>query len=165
MKTLFCAVFTAMLFVSCTVYSQSKLPATWQPGMTLHMSYGGGMRYYSFKLQISDTGSFFMENVEGRVTNFKLDLTKKDLDSLLAFMRKHRFDKIEERMTGPIHDKGTENLSISWNGQYIGVGEGYMQLIADKDWEDYGAIEGYITTLRETKKRKVKSIPGQEPPQ
>lgn len=132
--------------------------------MTLTSSYGGGMRYYSYKLQISDTGSFFIENVEGKVTHYVLELTKKDLDSLASFLCKHRLDKIKGEISGPIHDKGTEHISLNWDGNYVGAGESYMQLIADKDKEDYNAIEGYLYQLRETKKKKVKRIPGQEPP-
>lgn len=164
MKTIFLAASAAMLFISCSAFSQTKLPDTWQPGMTLTQSYGGGMRYYSFKLQISDTGSFFMENVEGKVTNYKLEITQKDLDSLLAFLKKHRFDKIKGEISGPMHDKGTEHISLGWGSNYVGAGESYMMLIAEKDKADYNAIEGYLYLLRESTKKKVKNIPGQEPP-
>ena len=162
MKTIRLLAFASILFTSCSIFSQTRIPESWQPGMTLTSSYGGGMRYYSYKLQISDTGSFFIENVEGKVTNYILELTSKDLDSLLAFLRKHRLDKIKTEIRGPMHDKGTEHISLTWNGHTAGAGESYMELIADKDKEDYNAIDGYLYVLRESKKKKVNHIPGQK---
>lgn len=152
------------LFISLSIFSQKKLPVTWQPGMKLSMSYGGGMRYYSYKLQISDTGSFFIENTEGKITNYILELNKKDLDSLLQFLNRKHFASIETEMTGPVYDKGTETISLVWGDQYVGAGESYGQAIADKYKDDYNAIGNYIDALRDRTKTKVRTIPGQESP-
>jgi hypothetical protein len=148
--------------ISCNIFSQTKIPATWQPGMKLSMSYGGGMRYYSYKLEIKDSGSFYSVNEEGKVTNYKLNITTKDLNSLLTFLQNNRFDRIETEMKGPIYDKGSENILLSWNGHHIGAGENHMEVIADKYRDDYHEIESYIMQLVERSKQEVKELPGQE---
>jgi hypothetical protein len=156
------AVFT-LLFFSCKLSSQSVIPNKWEPGMTLTMSHGGGMMYYSYKLQISDTGSYFMENVQGAVSYYRLDLSAKDLDSLATYLSANQLDRIEMEMKGPMHDKGSENISLSWAGHYAGAGESYMMVIKEKWEKAYNNISAYLYQIRETKKKKVKSIPGLDP--
>lgn len=155
-------VLTAMMANLC-LSSQSVIPVKWQPGMTLTMSYGGGMMYYSYKLQISDTGSYFVENVQGRVSYYRLQLSPADLDSLAAQLSAQQLDKIEAEMKGPMHDKGSENISLTWGEHYEGAGESYMMVIKEKWAKAYNNICAYLYQLRESKKKKVKSIPGIDP--
>jgi hypothetical protein len=44
------------------------------------------------------------------------------------------------------------------------VMESYTQDIIEKYQADYQAIHAYLYTLRESKKKKVRAIPGQDPP-
>lgn len=131
--------------------------------MTLTMSYGGGMMYYSYKLQISDTSSYYMENVQGRVSYYRLELSPADLDSLAAYLSDQQLDKIEMEMKGPMHDKGSENISLTWAGHHEGAGESYMMVIKEKWEKAYNNISAYLYQLRDSKKKKVKSIPGVDP--
>ena len=163
MKTMYFFILFLTMICSCDVSSQSVIPTRWEPGMTLTMSYGGGMRYYSYKLQISDTGSYFVENVEGAVSYYRLMLTQKDLDSLAAYLSANQLDKIEMEMKGPMHDKGSENISLNWAGRYAGAGESYMMVIKEKWEKAYNNIAGYLHQIIESKKKKVKSIPGVDP--
>ncbi|MBK6826588.1 MAG: hypothetical protein IPG86_06885 [Chitinophagaceae bacterium] len=66
-------VFALLLFscLSCSLFGQNSLPDRWEPGMTIQLTYGGGMRYYSYELQVSDTGSYYMENNEEELLNLK----------------------------------------------------------------------------------------------
>lgn len=151
------------LLSSCQLSSQSAIPVRWQPGMTLTMSYGGGMRYYSYKMLISDTGSYYIENSEGRISYYRLQMTAADLDSLAAYLSAQQLDKIEMEMKGPIHDKGSENISLAWDGHYEGAGESYMMVISEKWERAYNNIQAYLYQIRELKKKKVKTIPGVDP--
>lgn len=138
------------LFSSCALFSQSGIPAHWQPGMTLTLEYGGGMMYYSYKLQISDTGSYYLENVQGKETRHRLEISAGERDSILACLRKYRFDRIKTVMAGPMHDKGTETLALTWGSHSISAGESYMTLIAEKDRERYDLIQGFLLQFRRT---------------
>lgn len=118
--------------------------------MTLTMQYGGGMMYYSYKLLISDTGSYYLENVQGKETLLRLEISPGGRDSILACLRDNRLDQIKTEMAGPMHDKGTETIALSWQGHYIGAGENYMMLIAEKDRERYDRIQVYLHQFRKT---------------
>lgn len=157
---------TALLF-SCLSVSQPaltgpSLPDSWQPGMKLTMSYGGGMRYYSYKLEITDTGSFYSVNEEGIVSKYSLSITAKDLDELLECLRKNRFDRIETLRTGHMHDKGSEKIGLSWKGNYISAGENHMSVIAEKDRRNYNNVETYIMALVHRTKQKTITLPDGE---
>jgi hypothetical protein len=148
----------AAILISITIFSQVKIPSTWQPGMKLTMSYGGGMRYYSYKLEIKDTGSFMTIDDEGEISNYKLVTSKKDLDSLLYFLKKMHLNNIQSEITGPVDDKGTESIFLTWGDGFISTGENHMQGIAAKDRDYYSAIYNYIYSLAERTKRKVKKL-------
>lgn len=148
--------FAISLLLSCTTSSQTKLPDTWQPGMKLTMSYGGGMRYYSYNIEISDTGSFYSVNNEGTVTTSSLNITSKDLQELLALLKKHRLDRIRTETKGLIYDKGTQSIALSWSGNYIGASDGSTTAIAEKSMEDFNAISTWVFQLVEKSKEKVK---------
>lgn len=139
-----------LLLSSCSLFSQSGIPARWQTGMTLTMQYGGGMMYYSYKLLISDTGSYYLENVQGKETLLRLEISPGGRDSILSCLRKNRLDQIKSEMAGPMHDKGTETISLSWQGHYTGAGESYMMLIAEKDRERYDRILAFLQQFRKT---------------
>lgn len=147
-----------LLFISMTIFSQSKLPSSWQPGMKLTMKYGGGMRYYSYTLEISDSGSIFTENEEGRITQYKMQLSKKELDSLLRVLHDNHFESIKTEMTGPAHDKGTETISLVWGNHYVGVSEGYAQDVVEKDKNRYSTVCQYGYQLMEKTKKKGTSM-------
>lgn len=155
----FLFLFAVLVFFIHNLFSQSKIPDTWQPGMQLTMSYGGGMRYYSYKLFISDTGSYLSVNEEGRVSNYKLRLGQKDLDSLLVFMRAKKFDAIKSEMSGPAHDKGSEHISLHWKDGWASAGESYMMSIAEKDRDRYLDVYWYIHSLADRTRYKIKHTP------
>jgi hypothetical protein len=147
---LFCLI---VLLIS-SAQAQEKLPKEWQPGMTISFSYGGGMRYYSYEAVISDTASSYIVNDEGRVTHYKLNISKKQRNEILQFMRDHRFPELESELTGPTHDKGSETISLKWDGSFIDCGEGHATAIREKDKEDYSAIRNYLFSLVEKTKEK-----------
>jgi hypothetical protein len=155
-----------ILFLAVALFStqfaagqNTIIPAAWQKGMTLSMSYSGGMRYYSYELEIKDSGSYMQVNNEGRISYYKLQLKRKDLDSLIAFLHKNKFSEIESVMTGPTSDKGTESMLLSWDNQFAGAGESYASAIAAKDRAHYLEIRNYIWKLAERTRKKVKALP------
>jgi hypothetical protein len=156
--------FALLLFISMTIFSQPKLPSSWQPGMKLTMKYGGGMRYYSYTLEISDSGSIFTENEEGRITRYKMPLSKKELDSLLRVLHDNHFESIKTEMTGPAHDKGTETISLVWGNNYAGISEGYAQDVVEKDKGRYSTVCQYGYQLMEKTKKKGTSLPVEKEP-
>lgn len=143
----FAFIFFFALLYSCTGSSQSSLPDTWQPGMKLTMSYGGGMRYYSYHIEIADTGSYHEVNEEGKITRTPLKITAQDLSALLAFLKSHHLDHIKTEATGLIYDKGTESILLSWGNHTAGASDGSSSGIADKSMGDFRAIATYIQTL------------------
>lgn len=156
--------FSFVLFISVTIFSQPNIPSSWQAGMKLTMKYGGGMRYYSYTLEISDSGSIFTENEEGGITQYKMQLSKKELDSLLRVLNDNHFESIKTEMTGPAHDKGTETISLVWGNHYVGVSEGYAQDVVEKDKGRYSTVCQYVYQLMEkTKKNGTSMLVENEP--
>lgn len=150
-KNIFSLALLLPVFI-CTLPSQSQLPTAWQPGMTIEVSYGGGMRYYSYELLISDTGSYFMENHEGRILKTTLTLSKEELNRTLEFLREKAFDRIETEMTVPMHDKGSETITISWDHQRISKGTGHAQEIVESHKGRYLQIRNFLLEMRMKKK-------------
>jgi hypothetical protein len=140
------AILAVLIFFS-TARAQQKVPAEWQPGMKLTMSYGGGMRYYSYKVEIKETGSFMFVNDGGKETTYQLAITKKDLADLLRFLREKNFDRIESEMKGMTYDKASESIALSWEGNYIGAAESSAMDIVEKFEADYSAIRIYLDKL------------------
>ncbi|MFN8291140.1 MAG: hypothetical protein U0U70_12865 [Chitinophagaceae bacterium] len=152
----FAFIFFFALLYSCTGSSQSSLPDTWQPGMKLTMSYGGGMRYYSYHIEIADTGSYHEVNEEGKITRTPLKITAQDLSDLLAFLKSHHLDHIKTEATGLIYDKGTESILLSWGNHTAGASDGSTTAIAEKSMGDFNAISTRVFQLVEKSKEKVK---------
>jgi hypothetical protein len=140
------AILTALFFFTAAG-AQQKVPAEWQPGMKFIMSYGGGMRYYSYKVEIKETGSFMFVNDGGKETIYPLVITKKELGDLLQFLREKNFDRIESEMKGMTYDKASESIGLSWGGNYIGASESSSMEIAEKYEADYSAIRIYLDKL------------------
>lgn len=142
------AVISLVVFLyACSGSSQSSIPSQWESGMKLTMSYGGGMRYYSYELVIKDSNSIYTENDGGKISTTALRLTVKELNDLLAALRKYRFDKIKTSREGPIYDKGTETIILEWKDHRISVSDGSMDVIAKSSVEDFAAIRKYIDEL------------------
>lgn len=141
------AIFLFTFLYSCTGSSQTRIPATWQPGMKLTMSYGGGMRYYSYHTEITDTASYYEVNDGGVVTKTKLVFTQKDLNELLTFLRSHHFDKIKTAMHGITYDKGTESIALSWKDGSAIASDGSTESIAEESMDDYRAVRDFIEAL------------------
>ena len=141
-------ILSLMPVFACTLHSQSHLPQQWQDGMTIKVSYGGGMRYYSYELLISDTGSYFMENNEGRLAKTSLALSREQLDKIMAFLRDKEFDLIQTEMTAPVHDKGTEQVTIQWGRNMISKGTGHAQEIKEAHKDRYLQVRNFLLERR-----------------
>ena len=127
--------------------SGQKLPKIWLPSMKIESSYGGGMLYYNYKIIITDSvSSMKIESNEG-IENYSRKFTKAELNALLAFFGKHRFDKITSKLVGPAHDKASESVSVSWENDFIGASESASQNITEEYSEDFRAIQEHLQGL------------------
>lgn len=146
-------VFALLLFscLSCSLFGQNSLPDRWEPGMTIQLTYGGGMRYYSYELLVSDTGSYYMENNEGRIIKSKIHFYKDQLDNLLAFLKEQQFDQIQSELTAPMHDKGSELITIQWGQKKIAIGTGHAKEIIDAHKSRYLKVRNYLQQMRSSK--------------
>ena len=139
----------AVTIITCTHCSpQSKLPGSWQPSMELKITYGGGMRDYSYEIAIKDTGSYRLVNDEGKETRTPLSFTKKELDELIGFLKSKLFDRIDSKMrNGIVNDMGTTNITLHWDTKKLGASIGATTDIEEADKENYAAIVAYINKL------------------
>jgi hypothetical protein len=134
----------SIFFSSC--FSQSSLPDTWQPGMKLTMSYGGGMRYYSSTTVIQEEGSYEEINEEGKVTRTELHFTKAQLNELMKTLKANRFDKINSKMRdGIVYDMGTSSTQLTWDTHTYGYSVGATEEIPAKDQKQYETVSGYLS--------------------
>lgn len=139
-----------LLFSSC--FSQSSLPDTWQPGMKLTMTYGGGMRYYSSITVIQEEGSYEKVIDEGKETVTELHFTKAQLNELMRVLKANRFDKIKSDMrAGIVYDMGTSSTQLEWGNKIYGFSMGATQEIAAADQKKYQAITSYLYTFLQPK--------------
>jgi len=146
----FAVIFSLMIIIiACTnCASQSKLPDTWQPGMVLTITYGGGMRYYSSEIAIQETGSYRLINEEGKTTRDTLTFTKKQLDDLIRFLKNKKFDQIDSNMRpGIVYDMGTTSTILQWGNNTEGVTISATQNISKSDQDNYNEIRAYIDKL------------------
>lgn len=142
------------LFVIISARAQEKIPTAWQAGMKLTMSYGGGMHYYSYSLEITDTGSFFMENDQGLEKKYILKLTKRQLDEILQYLIKRNFSQLKSEYKGFAYDKASESIGLSWDGKYLGATENNSKSIAERYKADFSEIQGYLYSLAYSRKGK-----------
>ena len=128
--------------------SQDKLPATWQPGMILTITYGGGMRQYSSTIEIKEKNSYQEIREKDKVKRKAMDFTKSELDSLVQFLKIKAFDKISSIRRANIElDMETTATSLQWNGGMAEVSAGSGLDIAEKDKANFAAIYQYINKL------------------
>jgi hypothetical protein len=135
------------VLVSLSGRAQEKIPAKWQPGMKLSMSYGGGMQYYSYTIEITSDSSFMLVNDQGLEKKYKLILTPEQLDDILQILIKKNFSRIESEYSGFAYDKGSEDIMLSWNGKFAGAGESSAMSIKEKCRNDFREIQHYLYEL------------------
>lgn len=138
-----------LLILSCNgIFSQSKLPDTWQADMELKITYGGGMRYYSSETVIRLNGAYMLINEEGAEKKTALHFTQHDLDQLLKVLKTNKFDLLhsEPRM-GIVYDMGTTSTLLTWGNRVSGVSIGASTFLPDKYKEQYQAVDAYIDSL------------------
>jgi len=129
--------------INCT--AQSNLPDTWQPDMVLKMTYGGGMRYYSYSIEIKETGSYRLVNDGGKETKYDLSFTKQQLDQLIQFLKTQKFDKIKSvKRDDIVYDMGTTSIILSWGKNINGASVGATETLPKADQEIFNAVRIYI---------------------
>jgi len=153
LKVSLCLLLMSMFHLS---YAQGKLPEKWKPEMVLSFSYSGGMSYYSFKAEIKEKDSYYKVNNKGKETHYKLVITPKHLEDLLAFLKEKQFDQIKTEHTGPTDDKGTESIFLQWEGGFAGAGESSASEISKESEASYEAICTYVQQLIDKTKKKTK---------
>ena len=132
-----------IFFSSC--FSQSSLPDTWQHNMSLTMTYGGGMRYYSSTVVIREDSSYSEVDEEGKITRTQLHFTKAQLDELIKTLKTNRFDKISADMRpGIVYDMGTSTTLLNWGNKVFGYSVGATLEIPAKDEKRYQAVSAYL---------------------
>lgn len=136
-----------------------ELPASWQPGMTITMTYGGGMAPYTDTVFISDGGCYFAARSQGKLTRHLFSLDKNELDSLAQFLRRRNFDKIDEGARPVLtYDKGSTSILLQWDNHFVGAGTSASMDLEDKQREDFYAVANYLDQLvaAHSKKKKEK---------
>ena len=139
----------AVTIITCTSCSpQSKLPDSWQQGMELKTTYGGGMRDYSYEIAIKDTGSYRLVTDGGKETRTSLSFTIKELDELIGFLKSKSFDRIDSKTRNDIvNDMGTTNITLHWDTKTLGASIGATTDIEEADRENFASIQAYINKL------------------
>lgn len=135
------------LFFITPSSAQDTMPVKWQHGMKLLLTYSGGMSPYYLKAEITDTGSYITETIKNKLTRYKVEIPNDQLDELLHYLHQHQFHKLKAKMTGPVSDKGSESILITWNGGSAGAGENYMMGYEGKDRELYSMLRHHIYSL------------------
>lgn len=124
------------------------IPSSWQPGMKITMTYGGGMRPFSDTVFISDALCYYSASDEGKLTHFEFTLTQKELDSLALFLRQRKFDKIREGAKPTFtYDKGSTSILLQWSDHFAGAGTSASLELEDKQKEDFDAVRNYLDQL------------------
>jgi hypothetical protein len=89
-----------------------------------------------------------MENNEGRLAKTSLALSREQLDKIMAFLRDKEFDLIQTEMTAPVHDKGTEQVTIQWGRNMISKGTGHAQEIKEAHKDRYLQVRNFLLERR-----------------
>jgi hypothetical protein len=134
-----------------------SIPASWQTGMTITMTYGGGMTPYTDTVFISDSGCYFAARTQGKLTKHVFILTKNELDSLAQFLRRRNFDKISEGARPVLtYDKGSTSILLQWDDHFVGAGTSASMDLEDKQQEDFYAVSNYLDQLVASHSKKKK---------
>lgn len=136
-----------ILLTTADSYGQG-IPASWQPGMKITMTYGGGMRPFSDTVFISDALCWYSASDEGKLTRFEFTLTQKELDSLALFLRQRKFDKIHEGANPTFtYDKGSTSILLQWDDRFAGAGTSASLELEDKQKANFDAVRNYLDRL------------------
>ncbi len=134
-----------------------NLPGTRPEKLTIQYSLGGGMRYYSENLFISQDSCVYTINDEGAISKFYFNMTGDELDALYKVFKDNEFAKIKTRQE-EIYDRGGESIGLSWgNGKYAHVDDEGMTLIENswkKQWSEcLGAVKNVLNSALNKQKK------------
>ncbi len=149
------------LFIStATVTNAQVLPDSWQPGMRLSISYGGGMRQQMDTVVIALGRSYERHQGMDNNTSFSCVFSAKELNQLLQFLKTGNFDKIKsEDRLGIVHDMGSNTILLEWGNNVLGVSSSATQLVPAMFEKDLSDIYAYIDKMMNTKKKQGKPSP------
>lgn len=148
-RTLLKLTFLTMGILLITADSNGQgIPANWQPGMKITMTYGGGMRPFSDTVFISDAVCYYSASDEGKLTRFEFTLTQKELDGLALFLRQQKFDKIRDGAKPTFtYDKGSTSILLQWADHIVGAGTSASLELEDKQKANFDAVRIYLDEL------------------
>lgn len=148
-RTLLKLTFFTMGILLITADSNGQgIPSSWQPGMKITMTYGGGMRPFSDTVFISDAVCYYSASDEGKLTRFEFTLTQKELDALALFLRQQKFDKIRDGAKPTFtYDKGSTSILLQWGDQFAGAGTSASLELEDKQKANFDAVRIYLDEL------------------
>jgi hypothetical protein len=135
-----------MMLINYTASGQT-IPETWTPSMKIQASYGGGMLYYSYEIQITDTSGFMMIESDKGIKKYTRAFTKTELNSVLKFLSDHRLQKMKTKFNGLTNDKASESVSLSWDLHYIGASENSSMAVQEEFRQDFSLIQQYLIGL------------------
>lgn len=148
-RTLLKLTFFTMGILLITADSNGQgIPSSWQPGMKITMTYGGGMRPFSDTVFISDAVCYYSASDQGKLTRFEFTLTQKELDALALFLRQQKFDKIRDGAKPTFtYDKGSTSILLQWGDQFAGAGTSASLELEDKQKANFDAVRIYLDEL------------------
>jgi len=116
------------------VKNNNDLPETRPSNLSINYYEGGGMVYYSEKLNISADSCVYEINDGGVVSKVYFNLTPAELDALYKVFTDNDFSNIKTREE-QVYDRGGESISLSWGqGKYANISDGGMTFI-EKNWQ------------------------------
>lgn len=146
-KNYLCLAVILVLLIPGYGNAQSKVPASWQPGMKITANYSGGQSPYSYSLEITDSLSTFKLRTQNGQKNYKKTFSKEELDGILKFLATQKFDRIKSEYTGFTHDKASQSIILSWGRESIGASQSSNQSIVESYRDNFIAIEQYLQEL------------------
>lgn len=143
----FIPVFFLFCLCSCS-NGQTAIPRNWQPGMTVRYHEGGGMRYESLDILISDTGCVHTQMKEGVYITKRFNLTEAEQTSLLHFFRAQHFSRIGMyKPDDKVYDKTTIEVIVEWKNHKVSVKDSGGSFIQNRDKKRFRAVIDYLLTL------------------
>lgn len=160
MKTFFSYLITIFSFLGCKnneSTAQSKLPTQRPADLKIEWHEGGGMLPQSEGLYISKDSSYFQYFYSQARNKVYFQMSDMELDHLYKQLLDNQIDKIKTEDRGTVHDRGGENITLTFNAykNRVSVGSSGGIFIA-KNWlEKY---KNCLKAIEDLKNQKINEL-------